>query len=109
MLKQNDPCPNVVLEALSCGLPVLYSASGGVPELVGTQAGIGLAVDEGFDEVSVPTPTAIAEGMAQIMQHREPMSQAARVRAVAHFDLSIWLDRHAALFAGLLGRTSTEP
>ena len=35
MMKYNDPCPNTVLEALASGLPVLYSASGGVPELVG--------------------------------------------------------------------------
>lgn len=34
-LSQNDPCPNVVLEALATGLPVLYRNSGGVPELVG--------------------------------------------------------------------------
>ena len=25
MLKYKDPCPNTVIEALSCGLPVLYS------------------------------------------------------------------------------------
>ena len=34
-LSENDPCPNVVLEALASGLPVLYKPSGGVPELVG--------------------------------------------------------------------------
>jgi glycosyltransferase involved in cell wall biosynthesis len=26
--KYNDPCPTVVLEAMACGLPVVYSASG---------------------------------------------------------------------------------
>ena len=30
---KNDPSPNVVFEALSCGLPVIYHPSGGTPEL----------------------------------------------------------------------------
>lgn len=37
---RNDPCSNALLEALACGLPVLYLRSGGHPELVG-DAGIG--------------------------------------------------------------------
>lgn len=32
---RNDPCSNAVLEALACGLPVLYLNDGGHPELVG--------------------------------------------------------------------------
>lgn len=32
---QNDPCSNAVIEALACGLPVLYLNDGGHPELVG--------------------------------------------------------------------------
>jgi glycosyltransferase involved in cell wall biosynthesis len=31
---ENDPAPNVVTEALACGLPVLYHSSGGTPEIV---------------------------------------------------------------------------
>lgn len=31
----NDPCSNAVIEALACGLPVLYLNDGGHPELVG--------------------------------------------------------------------------
>lgn len=101
MFKHNDPCPNVVLEALSSGLPVLYSASGGVPELVGGEAGIGLQVAESFEECPAPDAPAIAGGMAQIMAGREQMADAARKRAKARFDLETWLDRHAALFKSL--------
>lgn len=32
---ENDPCPNVVLEALSCGLPIIYHNSGGTAEIAG--------------------------------------------------------------------------
>jgi glycosyltransferase involved in cell wall biosynthesis len=32
---QNDPCSNAVIEALACGLPVLFRNDGGHPELVG--------------------------------------------------------------------------
>ena len=32
---RNDPCSNALLEALACGLPAVYLASGGHPELVG--------------------------------------------------------------------------
>jgi glycosyltransferase involved in cell wall biosynthesis len=32
---QNDPCSNAVIEALTCGLPVLYLNDGGHPEIVG--------------------------------------------------------------------------
>lgn len=34
MPSERDPCPNVVVEAISCGVPVCYNPSGGVPELV---------------------------------------------------------------------------
>ncbi len=98
MTKNNDPCPNSVLEAMASGLPVLYSASGGVPELVGAEAGIGLAVPESFEEDVVPDPVAIAEGMSRIIRQQRECGAAARRRAVERFDLPQWLARHDAVF-----------
>jgi glycosyltransferase involved in cell wall biosynthesis len=106
MTKHNDPCPNAVLEALACGLPVLYSASGGVPEQVGDRAGIGLPVPETFEVDVTPDPTAMAEGMARVIHGRAAMAQAARERAVACFDLKDWLNRHDAVFHQQLKKTS---
>lgn len=98
MTKHNDPCPNAVLEAMSCGLPILYSGSGGVPELVGDEAGIGLPVPATFEEDVAPDAASIAEGMSRIIQYRVAQGAAARQRAVERFDLSKWFDRHDAVF-----------
>ena len=102
MMKYNDPCPNAVLEAMASGLPVLYSQSGGVPEQVGPEAGIGLSVPETFEEDLAPSPDAIADGMASMIRSRESMAAAARRRAVEHFDLTQWLARHETVFRSLL-------
>ena len=69
---ENDPCPNVVLEALASGLPVLYKDSGGTPELVGN-AGVPVEVEN------------FRQQLEQVLSKRTEFSQAARYRAVMHF------------------------
>ena len=104
MTKHNDPCPNAVLEAMASGLPILYSASGGVPEQVGPEAGIGLPVPETFDQDMAPEADAIAEGMTRIVERRDQMAAAARARTVERFDLSHWFARHETVFRSLVER-----
>lgn len=104
MLKHNDPCPNVVLEAMASGLAIIYSNSGGVPELVGGNAGIALAVEHRFDKVSTPKPEAIAEAMVEIMDGLQTRQANARQRAVANFDIVDWLDQHNILMNDFLGK-----
>ena len=103
MTKHNDPCPNAVLEALAAGLPVLYSSSGGVPELVGDDADVGVPVEQTFEYSAVPKADDIAIGMEKIMGEREDMAANARRRAVERFSLSHWYARHEAVFDKLLG------
>ena len=66
MLKHQDPCPNTVIEAMSCGLPVLYSDTGGVAELVGESAGVGLHCETSWEQTHTPTPECILTGMKDI-------------------------------------------
>jgi glycosyltransferase involved in cell wall biosynthesis len=102
--KVKDPCPSAVIEAMACGVPVVYPASGGTVELVGDEAGIGVAHPEDWEHDEPPSPAALADAVLRVLRDREGYAEAARRRAVEHFALSAWLDRHADLFASLAGR-----
>jgi glycosyltransferase involved in cell wall biosynthesis len=54
---RNDPCSNALLEALACGLPAVYRASGGHPELVG-DAGVPF---DGPEEAAEALDAIVAE------------------------------------------------
>ena len=100
--KVNDPCPTMVIEAMACGLPVAYAASGGTLELVGDEAGVGVPHYDGFDRDEPPSAESMAAAVARALRDRERFSAGARRRAVERFALSDWLDRHEAIFASLL-------
>ena len=104
MTKYNDPCPNTVLEALACGLPVLYSNTGGVPELVGADAGIALAcaTHDPWGLPVVPDAKEIGAGMLAIAERCSEFSVAARQRALERFDIVHWINRHREVFEQLL-------
>ena len=101
--KVNDPCPTAVIEAMACGVPVVYPASGGTIELVGDEGGLGVPHRDGFDRDEPPSPEALAAAVSAVLADRERLSAGARARAVERFALGDWLDRHAELFASLAG------
>ena len=100
--KYNDPCPTVVIEALACGLPVVYSATGGVAELVGDEAGLGLAAPLDWERDHPPSPDGLAAAVLAVRERLAERSEAARRRAVERFDARAWVDRHLAVFAEAL-------
>jgi glycosyltransferase involved in cell wall biosynthesis len=99
--KVRDPCPNVVLEALACGLPVVHSASGGVPELVG-DGGIAVASETTWERDVPPAPDELAEAVRSVLGSLDSYRRRARARAVDHFDITPWVERHRALFTELV-------
>jgi glycosyltransferase involved in cell wall biosynthesis len=99
MLKHMDASPNVIIEAMACGLPIVYSASGGVSELVGQKAGIGLSIENRWEsKPHAPEPQLISEAMSYIMGDQKAFSIHARSRAVGKFNIKNWMTRHEEVF-----------
>ena len=93
-----DNCPTAVLEAMACGLPILYSSSGGLPELVDKDSGLGIKVKENWQETQIPNQSDIVEGMRKIITNKNHMSKASRIRAVEFFDIKNWTLKHELIF-----------
>ena len=99
----NDVCPTVVIEAMACGIPVVYSLSGGTPELVGEDAGYGVDSVLNWEEAQPPGASQLAEGILCVLDNWFYYREAARERAVSKFDLKPWIKRHAEVFEYLMG------
>ena len=86
--KVNDPCPTTVIEAMACGVPVVYAASGGTVELVGDEAGVGVPHPDGYERDEPPPPEALAAAVvARARRPRALRGGSAPARAVERFAL----------------------
>lgn len=106
--KYNDPCPRLVIEAMACGLPVVYSASGGVTELVGDEGGVGCETVCDYEQDHPPDPEALALAVEKVAAALPRFSQQARLRAERHFDVRPWLDRHKAIMGNMVNRKKID-
>ena len=83
----NAACPNSVIEALACGLPVLAYDTGALAELV--QDGAGEIVPYGADhwQLEEPSIPPLAQACVKILQDNPTYRRHARSRAEAAFSL----------------------
>ncbi len=59
----NEGCPNVILESLACGIPVVGSDVGGIPELINRQ-------EKGI-VVPAQNPMALADALEKVLMNPE--------------------------------------
>jgi glycosyltransferase involved in cell wall biosynthesis len=96
----NPPCPNSVIEALACGLPVIGFDTGSLSELVQGDAGR-LAV-YGADEWKMEPPDipALAAAATEVLQDQQNFRKAAREQAEAKFALDKMVDEYLNMLLG---------
>jgi glycosyltransferase involved in cell wall biosynthesis len=96
----NAACPNAVIEALACGLPVIAYDTGALPELV--TSGSGKIVPYGGDPWKLESPDLdiLASAAVEVMDHQSSYRAGARKRAEHIFSLDKMLDGYLdALFS----------
>jgi glycosyltransferase involved in cell wall biosynthesis len=92
----NAACPNSVIEALACGLPVLAFDTGALPELVTGDAGRVVAYGSDPWKLEQPDIPALAEAAIEILTEQPRFRSAARVLAEESYGLDTMVTRYLA-------------
>ncbi|TDA66380.1 MAG: glycosyltransferase [Chloroflexi bacterium] len=83
----NPSCPNSVIEALACGLPVVGFDSGSLAELVQGDAGRVVAYGSNPWKLETPDIESLAQASLPLLANPQHYRLAARALAEAQFDL----------------------
>jgi glycosyltransferase involved in cell wall biosynthesis len=95
----NAACPNSVIEALACGLPVLAFDTGALAELVTPQAGRVVAYGGDPWKLDPPDLDGLARGALEMLAAPE-LRAGARARAVEAFSLDKMVDAYLEALSG---------
>ncbi|HSJ86319.1 MAG TPA: glycosyltransferase family 4 protein [Anaerolineales bacterium] len=90
----NPPCPNSVIEALACGLPVVGFDTGSLSEIVRGDAG--RLVPYGANEWKLQKPDipALANAAVEVLEDQSRFRTLARARAESFFDIEKMVDEY---------------
>ncbi len=90
----NPPCPNSVIEALACGLPVIGFDSGALKELVTDEAGRIVPYGANPWKLDMPDVNALALSAGEVLEKQDQFRAAARKRAESVLGLDQMVDSY---------------
>jgi glycosyltransferase involved in cell wall biosynthesis len=90
----NPPCPNSVIEALSCGLPVIGFDTGSLSELVEGDAGRLVPYGTNPWKLEPPDIPSLANAAAEVLDDQNRFRTYARERAESVFDVENMVDEY---------------
>ncbi len=95
----NAACPNAVIEALACGLPILAYATGSLPEIITGNAGQVVPYGSNYWNLEPPDIQSLVKAGIEILSRQDQYRSSARKKAEEAFGLPRMVDQYlAALF-----------
>ena len=101
-LKHNDASPTVPLEAMSCGVPVVTTDSGGMSELIDNKTGSIVKTGSSWYEIPNIRIEDVKVAIDVVLKNYEIFSDNARNAVTEKFKSKIWLDQHKKIFNELI-------
>jgi glycosyltransferase involved in cell wall biosynthesis len=96
----NAACPNSVIEALACGLPVIAFSTGSLPELVGDEGGRVVPYGSNYWNLEKPDILGLAGAAREILSGGEVFRVSARSRAETFFGIDHMVDQYVHTLLG---------
>ena len=96
----NAACPNSVIEALACGLPVIAFATGALPEMVIDGAGKVVAYGSDYWNLEPPVMEPLAQAAVEVAAAQTGFRRDARARAQSAFDIRQVVDAYLEVLLG---------
>ena len=90
----NPPCPNSVIEALACGLPVVGFDTGSLSELVEREAGVLTPYGTNSWKLQTPDISTLADAAREVLDDQPHFRKFAREQAEAKLGLDRMVDEY---------------
>jgi len=90
----NAACPNSLVEALGCGLPVVSYATGSLPELVGEDGGTVVPYGTNYWNLEAPEAEPLAKAAENILNNLPDFKKSARSRAKKYFGVDLMVEKY---------------